>query len=377
MSGTMPEHTDHVTTSTRDHESLRARLEAWLQAQYTAGAEPRITKLTSPDSNGMSSESLLFDITTSDGATRACVARVPPPASDVPVFPSYNLRTQYDVMRLVREATDVPVPEPLWFEGDVAAIGAPFIVMQRIDGQVPPDVMPYNMGSWLLDADPADQQRLQEASVGIIAAVHGLDRAPAEYAFCEIDGPEPTPLRRHVADQWRYYRWTTAGGARQPLIERTFAWLDEHWPNGAEERPALLNWGDARIGNILYRDFMPVGVLDWEMACVAPREMDLSWMVFLHRFFEDLAAQMGLPGMPHFLRLDDVVATYERLTGQAPRDMQFFLVYAALRHAIIMSRIAQRSIHFGEAEAPDDPDDLIMHRATLEAMLDGSYWAKL
>jgi hypothetical protein len=33
-----------------------------------------------------------------------------------------------------------------------------------------------------------------------------------------------------------------------------------------------------------------------------------------------------------------------------------------------------RSVHFGEASIPDDPDDLITHRSTIERMLDGSYW---
>ena len=128
---------------------------------------------------------------------------------------------------------------------------------------------------------------------------------------------------------------------------------------------------------MLYRDFTPVAVLDWEMAGLAPREMDLAWMVFLHRFFEDLAAQLELPGMPDFLRLADVATTYERASGHTPRHLEFFVMYAALRHGIVMSRVQQRSIHFGEAEMPDDPDDLVMHRATLEAMLDGTYWSKL
>ena len=44
----------------------------------------------------------------------------------------------------------------------------------------------------------------------------------------------------------------------------------------------MLNWGDARVGNILYRDFAPIAVLDWEMATVGPREVDLAWMIFLH-----------------------------------------------------------------------------------------------
>jgi hypothetical protein len=49
-------------------------------------------------------------------------------------------------------------------------------------------------------------------------------------------------------------------------------------------------------------------------------------------------------------------------------------MYAALRHGIVMSQTQRRAIHFGEATMPEDVDDLIMHRATLEAMLAGSYW---
>ena len=40
-----------------------------------------------------------------------------------------------------------------------------------------------------------------------------------------------------------------------------------------------------------------------------------------------------------------------------------------------MRRVTERSIYFGEAERPDDIDDLIIHRATLRGMLDGTYWA--
>jgi hypothetical protein len=53
--------------------------------------------------------------------------------------------------------------------------------------------------------------------------------------------------------------------------------------------------------------------------------------------------------------------------------MDFYLTYAALRHAIVMARIKRRMIHFGEDEVPADPDDYVMHRASLEKLLAGSY----
>jgi hypothetical protein len=36
--------------------------------------------------------------------------------------------------------------------------------------------------------------------------------------------------------------------------------------------------------------------------------------------------------------------------------------------------VARRQIAFGQAETPADPNDLILHRATLEQMMMGRYW---
>ena len=62
-------------------------------------------------------------------------------------------------------------------ELDPAAIGAPFFVMDRVEGRVPPDVMPYNFGmdSWVYDASPEEQRHLQEKSVEVLAALHAQD----------------------------------------------------------------------------------------------------------------------------------------------------------------------------------------------------------
>ncbi|MFN8543649.1 MAG: phosphotransferase family protein [Candidatus Binatia bacterium] len=360
--------------SRRDVTDMQARLEAWIARQLPAGAEPRVSSLEVPAANGMSSETVLFDATWREGAgPRAVplVARLAPEQSSVPVFPVYDLERQFRVMREVAAATSVPVPRVYWSESDTGPLGVPFFVMERVTGQVPPDVMPYNFGSWVSEASPADQARLQASTVGVLATLHGIPQAERTFDFLRSARSEPTALRRHVASQWDFYQWV-AGGVRSPLIERCFDWLEAHWPK--DEGPTVLSWGDARIGNVIYRDFEPVAVLDWEMAALGPRELDLAWLIFMHRFFEDLAGNMGLAGMPHFLRRDEIAATYASLTGHTPRDLDFYTMYAALRHGIIMSRIQRRAIHFGEATMPDDVDDLIMHRATLEAMLAGTYW---
>ena len=230
------------------------------------GAEPEVERVTVPESNGMSSETLLFDASwVSDGERRRyeLVARVAPDVGDVPVFPSYDLESQFRVMQLVGEHTDVPVPAARWLELDPAAIGAPFFVMDRVEGRVPPDVMPYPMGSWLLDADPADQRALQDASVAVLAGIHGIDIDTVDASFLELDR-RATP---RCAAMWPTSATTTTGcGATRSSRwwRRRSPGSTTNWP--ADEGDTVISWGDSRVGNIMYDGFTPVAVLDWEMA---------------------------------------------------------------------------------------------------------------
>jgi aminoglycoside phosphotransferase (APT) family kinase protein len=364
------------TTSTRTPEDLRRRFAGWLGRQL-AEARPEVVGLEVPGSNGLSSETLLVDAEWDvDGARRAerLVVRLAPDPAAVPVFPVYDLDRQARIMRLVAAHTDVPVPRVLWSELDAEPLGAPFIVMARVDGQVPPDILPYNFGmSWMSGATPDELERLEATTVDVLARVHAAPDPRVTFAMLDADDGR-SPLRRHVDEQRDYYRWVI-GESPAPLLERGLDWLDANWP---DEPPPVLSWGDSRIGNIIYRDYAPAAVLDWEMATLGPRELDLGWLITLHRFFEDTAAEYGLPGLPQLLRRDAVVARYETLTGYTPRDLDWYLAYAALRHAVIMTRIGLRAVHFGEVERPDSPDELISapHRAMLEAMLDGRYWAE-
>lgn len=372
-----PELTE-LRRSSRDPELLRQRLEAWLTTRLPADAAPTIPGMHATTATGMSSDTVLFTARRHDGSeTRdeELVARIAPDHADVPVFPSYDLERQFRVIREVGERSAVPVPRVYWYEPDPAAIGSRFFVMERIDGDVPPDVMPYNFGdSWLFDAAAGDQRRLQDNSVAILAELHDIGAATDHFPYLEFAESGATPLRRHVAHARAWYEFAAAAGTRSPLVERGFAWLDEHWP--AHEPTAVVSWGDSRIGNIMYRDFTPVAVFDWEMAGLGPREVDLGWMIYSHRAFEDIAANYGLAGMPHFMRRDDAATTYESRTGYTPRDLDFYLTYAGVQWGIVGLRTGFRSVHFAEREMPDDVDDLLLNRQPLEDLLAGTYWDK-
>ena len=220
--GGTPEAAPRPQTSTRDREELHRHLVTWLAKRVS---KPEVSELVVPESNGMSSETLLFESTwrEDDGAgsrtrvvTQACAARLIPDPEAVPVFPVYDLERQFRVMRLVGERSAVPVPRTLWLELDPEAIGSPFFVMERVEGLVPPDIMPYPFGSWLSEAPRADQDRLQDASVRVLTELHSADVAAEDIAFLELDRPGDTAMRRHLAEQRSYYEWVVADGARSP-----------------------------------------------------------------------------------------------------------------------------------------------------------------
>ena len=128
-------------------------------------------------------------------------------------------------------------------------------------------------------------------------------------------------------------------------------------------------WGDSRVGNVLYSDFRPVAVLDWEMATLGPREMDVAWIIFAHMVFQELAGLAGLPGLPTFMREADVRSTYAELTGVELGDLHWFYVYSGVIWACVFMRTSARRVRFGEIEKPDDVESLFYHGALLKRLI--------
>ena len=358
--------------SSRDVTTLPAVMSRWMSSVLPDGSAPEITVESGVDANGMSSETLILTARwTEDGrpVEQRFVARVAPTAQDVPVFPSYRLDHQFGVIRGVAEHTDVPVPRVRWLEltGDV--LGAPFFLMDYVEGKVPPDVMPYTFGgNWFHDAPPEEQWQLQDSTVEVIAALHSIPNPESTFAFL-VSGDGGSALRRHFAWVRSWYDFAVPDIGASPLLERAFGWLEANWPQEADTDAPVLLWGDARIGNVLYQDFRPVAVLDWEMTALGPRELDVAWLIFAHMVFQELAGLANLPGLPDVLREDDVRATYERLTGVRLGDLRWFYVYSGVMWACVFMRTGARRVHFGEVEKPDDVESLFYHGALLRRLI--------
>ena len=141
-----------------------------------------------------------------------------------------------------------------------------------------------------------------------------------------------TALDQQLGYQRWYYDWAREG-ATYPLIERTFEWLEANRPTDVR---TVFNWGDSRIGNMLWQDFEPVAVLDWEMATVGPPEVDVAWMIFLHSFFQDLAARFEMPGTP---RLHGPGRDHRDLRGAVRSRAARRRVVRGVRRAALRDRV--------------------------------------
>lgn len=362
--------------SGRDTSALPTVLSQWLASVMPDGITPEVTVESGVDANGMSSETILLTGRwVQDGAAveQRWVARVAPTAEDVPVFPAYRMDHQYEVLRLVSELSGVPVPAVRWIEPTGEVLGSPFFLMDHIDGIVPPDVMPYTFGgNWFADAPVERRRELQDATVEVLAALHAIPDAATTFGFLtESDPPGDSPLRRHLAWLREWYRFAVPGIGRSDLVERALDWLEDNFPADVAAGDPVLAWGDSRVGNVLYRDFRPVAVLDWEMACVGPRELDVAWMIFAHMVFQELSGLAGLPGLPDVMREDDVRDTYRRLTGVTLADLRWFYVYSGVIWCVVFMRTGARRVHFGEIGQPDDVESLFYHGSLLRRLLDG------
>lgn len=371
------ENVDHLQRSSRDVTTLPSVLSKWLSTVMPGGVAPEITVESGVDSNGMSSETIMLTgrwEENGESKEQQWVARVAPTSDDVPVFSSYRLDHQFEVMRQVSELTDVPVPNVRWMDTTGQVLGTPFFLMDRVDGQVPPDVMPYTFGgNWFADAPLERQRELQDSTVEVLAKLHAIPDAAERFAFLsEVDPPGDTPLRRHFGWLKDWYEYAVPDIGRSPLVERALQWLEDNFPDDVAASESVLIWGDSRIGNVLYDNFRPSAVLDWEMATIGPRELDVSWIIFAHMVFQELAGMAGLPGLPDVMREEDVRATYRELTGAELGDLRWFYIYSGVIWCCVFMRTGARRVHFGETEKPDDVETMFYHAPLLRRLIEES-----
>jgi len=209
---------------------------------------------------------------------------------------------------------------------DAQWIGAPFLVMPRVSGDVPGPAPLFD--PYVRDAGPVVQRLLHDELLEVVAAIHAVD-----WKAQELDAWLPGTTVRQALARWEAYVAWAGEGDPLPALSRALDWCAVHLP-AEHGRPVLL-WGDVRLGNlVLAPDHRVRAVLDWDLASIGPPEMDLGWHFGLEFMMEALFGDRP-PGFPSAA---EAVARYERRSGRAVHDLAWHEVFALVRALAVNDR---------------------------------------
>ena len=218
-------------------------------------------------------------------------------------------------------AAGVPVAPVLAASDDRAVVGAPFLVMGRVEGET--------IARRILRDDEfaGARRRLVRDCGEALAAIHSLPAHDARY----LQVQEPISQLTGLLDLL---------GQPRPAFELGLRWLDEHRP--PEVEPSVVH-GDFRLGNFMVDEHGLRAVLDWELAHLGDPIEDLGWLcVRAWRFGSDLP----VAGLGSYAELIDA---YSSASGMVvdPDVMRWWEVLGTLRWGVIC--IMQASSHLSGA----------------------------
>ena len=332
-------------------ERVHAGLQVWMRGRL---GDPTLTvgPLRPPAGTGVANETLLFDVARGDGAVEGYVARL---ATPDPLYLDYDLSAHYRMYELMMAARSVPTPAVVGHESDPGVVGAEFFVMERIDGRVPTDNPSWGTEGFVVDAAPSQRRAMWERTVRLLADVHLLDSAPFDFLLTNATGDGVGDC----LDYWmRSLRW--ANPARPvPLTAEAETWLVANRPRGT-----ALSWGDSRLPNVLYRDYAPVGLLDWDLVSLAGPLADVAWWIIMT---PEEALQLDGIGSH-----DEFVDLWQEATGASARDLRWFLVFGAYRLGAIVAKLFSMFVAQGRmpAEVADAQLDSGLHVRLLAGLLE-------
>jgi aminoglycoside phosphotransferase (APT) family kinase protein len=346
-----------------DIGKVAGALERWLPERLQVAGRLEVSGFTSPSGSGAANETLLFNASwTEDGRRRRrrLVLRL---STSNPLHP-VPLEIHYRMYAALGGHSDIPVPEVLAYEADEGVLGAPFFVMERVEGRVPPDDPPYTAGGWVAEATPSERRQLWRHAVELMARLHQVD--PDVVSF--LGREDASSGLEGALDFWTEYCDVTTRGAGHAVLDAALEWLRAQLP---ARRPTSLAWGDARIGNMVFRQFRPVAVLDWDMVSLAGGESDVAWWVLREHAVADL-----LPGIG---TAQETVDLWERSVGRPLTHLRYHLVFAGLRLGAIRLRLARMhpGVELGPGLSTDDNGGIRQLARLLEVSWPGAETASL
>jgi aminoglycoside phosphotransferase (APT) family kinase protein len=260
------------------------------------------------------------------GQSRWVLRRAPRHASSAT---AHDVLREFRILDAIKEQP-VRIAHPVVACDDPAVFGAPFYVMERIDGT---PILQRVPDGWA--AVPETHGRALEELIDALVAIHAVD-----WRACGLGdlAPKPGYIARQIVrwlDQLDSY-----GGRDLPAACAVGDWLEAQRP---DDRPHALCHGDYKLDNVLFaRDAPPhlLAVVDWEMAAIGDPLVDLAWAMIFHPG-PDGTMRLGIAKEPRFAveHLPGRAALVERYAARSGRDTSaigWYDVFARWKLAIVL-----------------------------------------
>ncbi|MCU1699191.1 MAG: Phosphotransferase enzyme family protein [Mycobacterium sp.] len=228
--------------------------------------------------------------------------------------------------------TAVPVPTVLAIAEDSSILGAPFFVMEHVDGVVVRrDGLPESLAS-----QPQSHHALGEGLIDTLVALHAIDWT--QTALAELSRPVGF-LTRQVN------RWMSQLAAYQSRelagVDEVAAWLTANHPVHGE---LTVMHGDYKLDNLIWSAHPPprvAGVVDFEMTTVGDPLIDLAWALIFWPEEDNLIA-LAPPGSPNGISADKcqspaaLAQRYAAATGRDLTGFDWYQAFSAWKLAIVL-----------------------------------------
>lgn len=300
-----------------------ARLGEWLSGNVAGFAGPfTIEKFAGGQSNPT------YRI---DAASGSYVLRRKPFG---PILPSAHAVEREHQLIAALHPTGFPVARPYGLCEDAEVLGAPFYIMEMVEGRT------FWNGA-LPDMAPDARTAVYEAIIDTLAALHSVDYVAVGLGDY---GKPGNYFERQVARWSKQYRMSQTDD--MPEVEKLIEWLPRTVP--AQTRTSIVH-GDFRIDNMIFDAARPqvLAVLDWELSTLGDPLADFSY--FLMSWVTEPEGRSGVKGLTGpatgIPTIEAVVERYCAATGRdGMPDLNWYFAYNLFRLTGIVQGIKKRII---------------------------------
>ncbi len=289
--------------------NVTKRLTAWLRSQLPDADDVRVEGLDRVNF-GHSAEMMVLTVVTGDtGRDVVLRLRPKPPA----LLEPYDLGRQFTILRALQDSP-VRVPGALWLEDSGDVLGRPFLVMERVGGDVYEMEAPAVAGETVV--------RMCQSLAEQLAAIHSVDLKQTGLGGLD-DGSNH--LHREL-DHWA----TEMDRVKRdslPALERLLAALRDSTPAPCPK--ITLVHGDAKPGNFAFTGGEVSAVFDWEMTTVGDPLTDIGWLELLWM------QPVGINSHPGALDIEVLLEHYHKASGITLQNRSWYRAFNAYKMAVI------------------------------------------